>query len=130
MKKWTGFLLVPVLCFLLTACGEQKIHNGTYRIDCTLSGGSGRAAIEAAQVTIDGEKITARITWSSPFYDYMLIDGVRYEPIQESGNAVFEIPAVLDQDMAVSADTVAMSQPHLIAYKLYFDSSTMEGESE
>ena len=122
-------LSVLCLCFLLTACGEQEIADGVYSIDVTLSGGSGRAHIESAAVRIqNGRAVSAVIEWSSPFYDFMIIDGVRYEPIQQSGNARFEIPAVLDQDMAVSADTVAMSQPHLIDYKLYFDSSTIGKE--
>ena len=70
----------------------------------------------------------ATIVWSSPFYEYMLVGETRYEPIQEEGNAIFEIPVVLDEDMAVSASTVAMSQPHLVEYTLHFNSKTRKGE--
>ena len=66
--------------------------------------------------------------WSSPFYEYMLVDEVQYDPIQTEGNSTFEIPAVLDEEMQVSASTIAMSEPHLVDYTLYFDSSTIKGE--
>ena len=125
MKQSIALLLALVLVLGLAACGQKELTDGTYTIDVTLSGGSGRAKIEAASVEIRDGSATAAITWSSPFYDFMMVDGVRYEPIQESGNAVFVIPVVLDQEMAVSANTVAMSQPHLIDYTLYFDSHTM-----
>lgn len=125
MKKSIALFLALVLVLGLAACGQKELVDGTYAIDVTLSGGSGRAKIAAASVEIRDGSATATITWSSPFYDFMMVDGVRYEPVQESGNAVFVIPVVLDQEMAVSADTVAMSQPHLIDYTLYFDSHTM-----
>lgn len=125
MRKSAALLLALVMLLGLTACGQKELVDGTYAIDVTLSGGSGRAQIESASVEIRNGSATATITWSSPFYDFMMVDGVRYDPVQESGNAVFVIPVVLDQEMTVSADTVAMSQPHLIDYTLYFDSRTM-----
>ena len=130
MRRTIARLLsVLCLCFLFTARGEQEITDGVYAVTVTLEGGSGRAHIESATVNIEnGTVVSAVIRWSSPFYDFMVIDGKRYEPIQKSGNAEFEIPAVLDQEMPVSADTVAMSQPHLIDYKLYFDSRTLRKE--
>lgn len=121
-------LSVLWICLSLTACGETKLTDGQYTVDVTLSGGSGRAGVESpATLTVEGEKLTARIVWSSPFYEYMLVDGVRYEPVQTEGNAVFEIPVVLDQDMKVSACTVAMSEPHVIEYTLHFDRASVKG---
>lgn len=122
------FLSCLLCCSLFTACGKESLTDGRYTIDVTLSGGSGRAGVASpATVVIDGETITATIVWSSPYYEYMLIDGVRYDPMQTEGNATFEIPIVLDEDMAVSASTVAMSEPHLVEYTLRFDSSTAKG---
>ena len=72
--------------------------------------------------------MTATIQWSSPHYEYMIVDGVQYDPIQQEGNSTFQIPVVLDADMAVSALTVAMSEPHLVEYTLYFDSTTLAGK--
>lgn len=121
-------LSVVCICLSLTACGETKLTDGQFTIDVTLKGGSGRAGVQSpATLTVEGEKLTATIVWSSPFYEYMIVDGVRYEPIQAEGNATFEIPVVLDQDMKVSACTVAMSEPHVIEYTLYFDRSSVKG---
>ncbi len=113
---------------ILPGCTQTDIADGNYSIDVTLSGGSGRSSIESASVVIKDGSAVATIVWSSPYYDFMIIDGQRYEPIQESGNATFQFPITLDEEMDVSADTVAMSQPHLIDYKLFFDSKTMKGE--
>ena len=102
---------------------------GTYTCEVTLSGGSGRASVSSpADLVSDGETLTATVQWSSPNYEYMLVDGVQYDPIQTEGNSTFQIPVVLDADMAVSASTVAMSEPHLVEYTLYFDSATLAGK--
>lgn len=126
MKKCLSVLLVLVL--LLAGCSKNTVSNGNYHIDVTLTGGSGRASIESASVEMKDGAATATIVWSSPFYEYMIVDDVRYEPIQESGNATFTFPVVLDEEIAVSACTVAMSQPHEIDYTLFFDSRTLKGE--
>ena len=132
MTKRVSLILLAclMLCSLLCACGKtQELTDGTYTIEVMLSGGSGRASVESpAAIVIDGETITATIVWSSPYYEYMLIDGVQYDPIQTEGNSTFEIPVILDTDMAVSASTVAMSEPHLVEYTLHFNSSTIKGE--
>lgn len=101
-------------------------QEGTYTCAVTLSGGSGRASVSSpADLVSDGETLTATVQWSSPNYEYMLVDGVQYDPIQQEGNSTFQIPVVLDADMAVSASTVAMSEPHLVEYTLYFDGATL-----
>lgn len=130
MKRIIAILLSCLLiCTLFTACGKKELSDGTYTIEVTLTGGSGRASVESpASITVQGDKMTAIIVWSSPFYEYMLIDGVQYDPIQTEGNSTFEIPIVLDEDMAISACTIAMSEPHVVEYTLHFDSSTIKGE--
>lgn len=128
-RQITALLLSCVLsCALLTACGETALTDGTYTAEVALSGGSGRASVDSpAAIVISGDTITATIVWSSPYYEYMLVNGVQYTPIQSEGNSTFEIPVVLDEDMAVSASTIAMSQPHLVDYVLRFDSATLKG---
>lgn len=130
MKRTIAILLSCLLiCSLFAVCGKKELTDGRYTIEVTLSGGSGRASVKSpTTLVINGETITATIVWSSPYYEYMLIDGVRYDPIQTEGNSTFEIPVVLDEDMAVSASTIAMSEPHLVEYILHFDSSTIKGE--
>ena len=77
-------------------------------------------------MTVRGGKGYVQIEWSSPNYDYMLVDGEKYLPVNTGGNSTFEIPvAALDTALAVTADTVAMSTPHEIDYTLTFDSATL-----
>jgi len=102
--------------------------DGTYTCDVTLEGGSGRATVESpAALTVADGKMTATIVWSSPNYDYMIVDGEKYLPTNTEGNSTFEIPvAALDTALNVTADTVAMSTPHEIEYTLTFDSASLK----
>ena len=102
--------------------------DGTYTCDVTLEGGSGRATVDSpAALTVADGKMTATIVWSSPNYDYMIVDGEKYLPTNTEGNSTFEIPvAALDAALEVTADTVAMSQPHEIEYTLTFDSASLK----
>ena len=104
------------------------LEDGTYTAEVTLEGGSGRASIESlATLTVKDGKVTASIVWSSPNYDYMIVDGKKLFPVNTEGNSVFEIPvASFDTELDVIADTVAMSKPHEIEYTLAFDSSTIK----
>lgn len=100
--------------------------DGDYSMAVTMTGGSGRASIDSpATVTVRDGAYTARIVWSSPHYEYMLVDGVQYDPVNTEGNSAFLIPIVPDTDITVQALTTAMSEPHLIEYVLHFDSSTL-----
>ena len=110
-----------------TAAPAEAPTDGSYTCAVTLEGGSGRATVESpAALTVADGTVTATIVWSSPNYDYMLIDGEKYLPTNTEGNSTFEIPvAALDPALAVTADTVAMSTPHEIDYTLTFYSATL-----
>ena len=128
MKKYL-FLTVLLLIMILPlqAMAAELPEDGRYTIEMTLSGGSGRAQIETpAKLTVEDGAATAIVIWSSPYYEYMWIDGICYYPVNTDGNSTFEIPVLLDKDMAVSAQTVAMSEPHEIDYMLRFDSATIK----
>lgn len=107
---------------------DLNLEDGTYETEVTLTGGTGKATVESpAKVEIKDKEATATIIWSSPNYDYMIVDGEKYEPVNKDGNSTFEIPvSVFDAEMEVTADTVAMSTPHEIDYTLNFDSSSMK----
>ena len=96
--------------------------DGEYTCNVTLEGGSGRATVESpAALTVTDGKMTATIVWSSPNYDYMIVDGEKYLPTNTEGNSTFEIPvSALSAPLSVTADTVAMSTPHEIEYTLTF----------
>ena len=96
--------------------------DGSYTCEVTLEGGSGRATVDSpAALTVADGKMTATIVWSSPNYDYMIVDGEKYLPTNTEGNSTFEIPvSALGAPLSVVADTVAMSTPHEIEYTLTF----------
>lgn len=103
------------------------IADGTYTAEVTLTGGSGRAFVESpATITVKDGAVFATVVWSSPHYEYMTVDGVQYDPVNTEGNSTFVIPITLDEEIAVSALTTAMSEPHLIDYSLYFNSATLQ----
>ena len=96
--------------------------DGEYSVNVVLEGGSGRASVDSpAALTVADGRMTAAIVWSSPNYDYMIVDGEKYLPTNTEGNSTFEIPvAALGTPLSVVADTVAMSTPHEIEYTLTF----------
>ena len=96
-----------------------------------LEGGSGRASVESpAEVRAEDGAYTALIRWSSANYDYMVVDGVTYYPVSTEDGSVFEIPIPgLECVLPVQADTVAMSQPHLIDYTLTFGEESAPAET-
>ncbi len=103
---------------------QSTLADGVYSLSVALSGGTGKASVESpCEVRIEDGKATAVVQWSSPYYDFMIVDGETYDPVNTDGNSRFEIPVVIGEEMAVQADTTAMSQPHLIDYTLLF---TME----
>ena len=109
---------------------SSDLADGKYAVDVTLEGGSGRATISSpAILTVENGQATARIEWSSSHYDYMKVGDVQYDPVNEEGNSVFQIPVtVFDEPMEVVADTTAMSVPHEIEYTLTFNSASLRSE--
>jgi len=101
-------------------------------VDAQLSGGSGRTSVESpAKLTVKDGAATVILVWSSSNYDYMLVDGVKYEPLTLEPGSTFEIPVrAFDYPLPVVGDTTAMSQPYEIAYTLYLDSSTITGADQ
>ena len=106
----------------------SAVEDGSYTIELTMEGGSGRASIQSpTQITIADGAATATLEWSSPNYDYMLVNGEKYLPVNTEGNSVFEVPVeALDAPLTMIGDTVAMSTPHEVEYTVTFHSETLE----
>lgn len=102
---------------------KMNMEDGEYSIQVDLEGGSGKAGVVSPTVLIvrDGRAFT-RLQWSSSNYDYMIVDGEKYLPVNEEGmNSVFEIPVLaMDEPVEVIADTTAMGTPHEVEYTLLF----------
>lgn len=106
----------------------STVEDGSYTIELTMEGGSGRASIQSpTQITVADGAATAILEWSSPNYDYMLVNGEKYLPVNTEGNSVFEVPVeALDVPLTMIGDTVAMSTPHEVEYTVTFHSDTLQ----
>ncbi|MCR5237071.1 MAG: ABC transporter substrate-binding protein [Lachnospiraceae bacterium] len=103
------------------------IKDGTYLIDVVLEGGTGKASVESpSYLLVEDGVAAAMITWSSSNYDYMLVDGFKFDADIVDDRSTFIIPVKgFDYPMPVTADTTAMSKPYEIDYTLYFDSNSI-----
>lgn len=130
--------LCIMLILLLVGCGGKPAEaptptlpeDGRYTIEVTLEGGTGRSTIlSPAHLEIQGGQAELTVVWSSSNYDYMIVDGNRYDFITVEGGSTFRFPvSQTDGPIAVTADTVAMSTPHEIDYTLTLDGSTIAKE--
>ena len=134
LKRLISLLLAVLALVLLFGCiKKETVQNivpsdGRYEIEVTMEGGTGKASIQSpTELEVKDGKMTARITWSSPHYDYMIACGEKLDAEIIDGHSVFYIPvSALDEKQTVTADTTAMSQPHEIEYTFLFDSKTLK----
>lgn len=108
-------------------------EDGEYSIQVELEGGSGKASVTSPTlITVKNGEVTADIQWSSSNYDYMIVDGKKYLPVNEEGtNSEFQIPVtIMDESRPVIADTTAMGTPHEINYTLTFYSDSIGSKSQ
>ncbi len=110
------------------APAPQGPEDGNYTANVALSGGTGRASIQSpAKLRCTNGQFYATLQWSSPNFDYMKVNGTRYDLISAPGaDSAFEIPvAAFDTPLPVIADTIAMSEPHEVEYAITFDSASL-----
>ena len=106
------------------------LKDGSYLVKVALSGGSGKAKVTSpAKVTVKDGKVSVILEWSSSSYDYMKVNGERFDVdtkiLGKGGNSTFVIPIyAFDTELPVFADTTAMSKSHEILYYLNFDSKS------
>lgn len=113
---------------LLSFSELSEIPDGSYWIRVSMTGGSGRASISSPTgFYVKEGQATADIHWSSASYDYMKLDGVRYDAFTDAaGHSAMTIPvSALNTAIPVLADTTAMSKPYEIEYQLSFDGSAL-----
>ena len=107
---------------------EVNLEDGEYAIEVNMTGGSGRASVSSPTYLIvrDG-RAYARLIWSSTYYDYMIVGGVKYlNESTDGGNSSFTIPiAQMDAILPVIADTTAMGDQVAIHYSLTFYRETI-----
>jgi hypothetical protein len=138
----TGGLAVPGFAFAdepeaavdpFEMAAPVEWEDGSYLIDVDLAGGTGRADIPSPVALEVSEGLgAATLVWTSPNYDYMLVEGKKYLPISKAGeNSTFQVPVTAyDEGVSVIGDTTAMGEPHEIEYTLTFDAGTVRDYDE
>ena len=135
MRKKTLCLALAILLLVLGLGCQKKakaLADGTYTVAVTLAGGTGKVKIASpVQLVVKDGQMSAILIWSSSNYDYMKVNGVRYDAVIEEGHSTFTVPvASLEEPLPVVADTVAMSTPHEIEYTITFDPATLAAETK
>lgn len=127
---WKGAaagIIILLAAVIMISCGadpKQEVRAGkTFWMDIAFSGGSGKAYIKSpVEVTESGGKMTAKLIWSSENYDYMIVDGVRYENENAGGESTFTVEiGNVTEPLTVIGDTTAMSTPHEIEYVITWE---------
>ena len=112
-----------------TGAAPIDMPDGEYSIEVNMTGGSGRASVSSPTwLIVEDGYAYARLLWSSSYYDYMIVDEVRYDNLTDDGsNSTFKIPILtFDEEIPVVADTTAMGDPVEIEYYLTFYSNTVD----
>lgn len=117
----------PVSSDPYTDAASVDYDDGEYVVDLVLEGGTGRVTVSSpTKLSVVGGKGAVVLEWSSPNYDYVVVAGKQYLPLNKSGNAVFLVPVVeFDKPFDLVGDTTAMSEPHEVDYKLTVDYDSM-----
>ena len=134
MKKKISLLLsVVILCMLcsINVCAAGKVKDGTYSIAGTLQGGTHGVTMKSpTTLKVVNGAMTVEVVMSKKNYTVMKLGGAEYDNETPGSNSTFTIPvAALDTPIAVSATTVAMSQPHDIDYTITLDSKSLPAEA-
>ncbi len=141
LQKNIAILLTLTVLFCVTSCTSQGVTfvnqtneeeafstvKETWLVDITFEGGTGKAYIESpVEVTsVDGD-LSAVFVWSSVNYDYMIVNGVRYDNENPGGPSTFTVSLDnITEPLTVIGDTVAMSTPHEIEYTVVWGEKTV-----
>ncbi len=132
--------LVSLICMILvTSCNMQGVTSDiaggadlSKKVYITMEGGSGKAHIESpVTVNVQGGRSYATLVWNSENYDYIIVEGVKYENENPGGKSTFTIPVEdFESPLKLIGDTTAMSKPHEIEYTItWLDEAPEENET-
>ena len=128
IKKISVLILAIVFTFALSINAfAATVADGDYSIGCSMAGGTHERSITSATLHVNGGVMTADVQIDSTNYTWMSVGGTTFYNDNPGGYSTFVgIPvSALDTAIPVSAETVAMSEPHTIDYTLTFDSSSL-----
>lgn len=109
------------------AYADEIQQDGYYQAVVDCQGGSGRGGVREALVQVSGGQMTKVLLYmSSGNYDYAVLNGVRADYQLVDGKSVFEFDFP-GYEFDLTADTVAMSEPHEVDYSLSLSQLTFVG---
>lgn len=102
------------------------LADGSYQVEVVLEGGSGKATVASpADFEVFDGRAVVQLVWSSPYYDYMIVAGKKYLPVNEEGDSTFVVPVTAyDEPVSVIGDTTAMSEAHEVSYTIMVSRSS------
>ena len=105
------------------------LADGGYACAVVLEG-KGRTQLESpVRLTVADGVCTAEIVFSTARIDYVIVDGEKYLPVNDGGNAAFVVPvAAFDRKLAIIVDSTAIKPATEITYTMTFDASSLEAE--
>ena len=110
----------------LVTASTLALADGTYTCAVALKG-EGRATLESpATLRVEGGACVARIVFGTAKIDYVIVDGEKYAPMNDSGNATFDVPvAAFDLPLSIVVDSTAIKPAVEVQYTMTFDSATI-----
>lgn len=111
---------------------KAELADGEYAIELSMTGGSGKASVQSpALLTVADGTAYLSITWSSPNYDYMIVNEQKIlNDSKEGTNSHFTIPVPdLTRELDIIADTLAMGTPYEIPYQLQLYPDSIKSKS-
>lgn len=116
----------------LTVVEDLQLEDGTYTVEASLEGGSGKTRVESpATLYIESGLAKAEIVFGSDNYDYVVVGDEKCELLNEEGNSTFLIPVFgFDYNLPITVDSIALGKPRELDYTIRFDSSTIASKTE
>lgn len=110
----------------LVTAQSLGLSDGIYLVDAALEGG--RATLESpALLTVEDGVCTAYIAFGTAKIDYVIVDGEKYLPTNDGGNAAFTIPVSgFDRGLSIIVDSTAIKPATEVQYTITFDSASIE----
>ena len=116
MKTYIKKLMTALLTVLVLAAGPLTetaqaaeyapidLRNATYTIEASVAMEDGQGLIQTpTSIFVKEKQATAVISWDSPEYAYMIVDGEEILPKSREGGSVFWIPVTdWDKDMEIT----------------------------
>ena len=134
-KRFLALFTAVLALIMMCGCDLSELQSllqtvpddGLYTIEVTMEGGTEDESVKSPTMfEVMNGRMSARITWSSSDYDYMIVDGEKIYSETEYHKSVFDMPvSALNKKLTVTVYN-SDRKPHEAEYTFYFDSKTVK----